>query len=227
MARRRKRYKVKAGDNYFTIAEELFGDQRFAGYLIRANPGINVLHPGIVLKVPKIDPETTEPIIGQAAWERVMAADEERQVSRVDEELMAIDEMEAFEEGPQAPFSVEELAAEQEMWLNNPKIVKRWAEMFANAAREAGLVPEVVEPVSEVEETADVPSISDMAWEAEQTDDGGLDVAGDNVFGTQASQLEAARQEEEQRDSDVETALLAEQTDDGGLDVAGDNVFGT
>ena len=50
---------------------------------------------------------------------------------------------------------------------------------------------------------------------------------GDNVFGTQASQLEAARQEEEQRGSDVDTALLAEQTDAGGLDVAGDNVFGT
>ena len=184
MARRRKRYKVKAGDNYFTIAEELFGDQCFAGYLIRANPGINVLHPGIVLKVPKIDPETTEPIIGKAAWERVREADEERQASRVDEELMAIDEMEAFEEGPQAPFSVDELATEQEMWLKNPKTIQRWAEMFAEAAREAGLVPEVVESVSEVEETADVPSSYDMAREAEQTDAGGLDLAGNNVFGT-------------------------------------------
>jgi len=205
MARRRKRYKVKAGDNYFTIAEELFGDQRFAGYLIRANPGINVLHPGIVLKVPKIDPETTELIIGQAAWERVMEADEERKVSRVDEELMAINEMEAFEEGPQAPFSVEELAAGQEMWLNNPKTIQRWTEMFADAAREAGLVPEVVEPVSEVEETADVPSISDMAREAEQTDAGGLDVAGDNVFGTQDSQLEAAGDVADEREGEVGT----------------------
>lgn len=46
-------YTVQAGDNYFTIAEKLFGNQRYAGLLISANGGM--LRPGDVIRVPDVE----------------------------------------------------------------------------------------------------------------------------------------------------------------------------
>lgn len=46
-------YTVQAGDNYFTIAEKLFGNQRYAGLLISANGGM--LRPGDVITVPDVE----------------------------------------------------------------------------------------------------------------------------------------------------------------------------
>ena len=44
--RKRNSYLVQSGDNWFSIAEQIFGDQRMAGLLIEANAGISVLHQG-------------------------------------------------------------------------------------------------------------------------------------------------------------------------------------
>ena len=46
-----KKRTVKQNDNYFKLAEEIYGDQRFAGLLIDANKG-RPLHAGTTLRVP-------------------------------------------------------------------------------------------------------------------------------------------------------------------------------
>lgn len=56
----KKGYTVVGGDNYFTLAEKLYGSQRFAGLLMEANGG-RALRPGMVLQVPKTD-ETAQTV---------------------------------------------------------------------------------------------------------------------------------------------------------------------
>ena len=69
----KKKYRVKKGDNFFSIAKKLYGNAGYAATLIHMNPGIYVLHPGMILKTPKIDTSTGElPVMGNAAWERMM-----------------------------------------------------------------------------------------------------------------------------------------------------------
>ncbi len=46
-------YTVQPGDNFYTIAQKLYGSQRYAGLLLDANPGIYALHPGMELDVPE------------------------------------------------------------------------------------------------------------------------------------------------------------------------------
>lgn len=46
-------YTVLPSDNFYTIAQKLYGSQRYAGLLLDANPGISALHPGMELDVPE------------------------------------------------------------------------------------------------------------------------------------------------------------------------------
>lgn len=43
---------VRAGDNVFKIAEQVYGNQRMAGPIMAANNNVTVLHPGMKLKLP-------------------------------------------------------------------------------------------------------------------------------------------------------------------------------
>lgn len=52
-------YTVQGGDNYFTLAKQIYGSERFAGLLIEANGGRS-LRPGDVINVPKTDQSATE-----------------------------------------------------------------------------------------------------------------------------------------------------------------------
>lgn len=61
-------YTVQAGDNYFTIAEKLFGNQRYAGLLISANGGM--LRPGDVISVPDVDGGDPNVYFSQGAYKR-------------------------------------------------------------------------------------------------------------------------------------------------------------
>ena len=45
-------YEVQQGDSFFKVAERLYGDQRYAGALMDANPGVNMLKPGMKLRLP-------------------------------------------------------------------------------------------------------------------------------------------------------------------------------
>lgn len=65
----KKSYTVVGGDNYFTLAEKLYGSQRFAGLLMEANGG-RALRPGMVLQVPKTD-ETAQTVnFSPWAWQQ-------------------------------------------------------------------------------------------------------------------------------------------------------------
>ena len=53
-------YQVKAGDNWFSIAEQVYGDQRMAGLLMETNARIAVLSQGQVLNLlpmPVLEPD--------------------------------------------------------------------------------------------------------------------------------------------------------------------------
>ena len=52
VTRKMKGYQVKAGDNWFSIAEKIYGDQRMAGMLMEANSDISVLQQGQTLHLP-------------------------------------------------------------------------------------------------------------------------------------------------------------------------------
>jgi len=52
-------YTVQGGDNYFTLAEQIYGSQRFAGLLIEANGG-RPLRPGDIINVPQTDQTAAE-----------------------------------------------------------------------------------------------------------------------------------------------------------------------
>ena len=61
-------YTVQAGDNYFTIAEKLYGNQRYAGLLISANGGM--LRPGDVISVPDVEGGDPNVYFSQGAFNR-------------------------------------------------------------------------------------------------------------------------------------------------------------
>lgn len=65
----KKGYTVVGGDNYFTLAEKLYGSQRFAGLLMEANGG-RALRPGMVLSVPKTDETAAEVNFSPWAWQQ-------------------------------------------------------------------------------------------------------------------------------------------------------------
>ena len=50
-------------NNWFTLAERLYGNQRFAFQLMAANPGISMLTPGINFNAPNFD-TSTQPVVG-------------------------------------------------------------------------------------------------------------------------------------------------------------------
>ena len=50
----KKTYQVLSGDNWFSIAQKLYGDQRMVGDLIDSNPGIRALMQGQVLRLPSV-----------------------------------------------------------------------------------------------------------------------------------------------------------------------------
>ena len=50
--RKQNSYQVKRGDNWFTIADQIYGDQRMVGLLMEANVGIALLSQGQVLHLP-------------------------------------------------------------------------------------------------------------------------------------------------------------------------------
>ena len=54
-------YTVLSGDNFYTIAQKLYGSQHYAGLLLDANPGVSVLQPGMELDVPD-PPDTGETV---------------------------------------------------------------------------------------------------------------------------------------------------------------------
>jgi hypothetical protein len=59
-------YHVKEGDNFFSIAGDIYGDQRMVGELLRANPGFQWVSPGMVLHLPELPEET--PLITNEEW---------------------------------------------------------------------------------------------------------------------------------------------------------------
>lgn len=59
---KKKTYQVKSGDSWFKIARNVFGDQRMAGALMDANPGVNLLVQGQVLHLPDQPSEDSEPV---------------------------------------------------------------------------------------------------------------------------------------------------------------------
>lgn len=61
-------YTVQAGDNYYTIAEKLYGNQRYAGILISANGGM--LRPGDVISVPDVEGGDPNVYFSQGAYNR-------------------------------------------------------------------------------------------------------------------------------------------------------------
>ena len=65
----KKGYTVVGGDNYFALAEKLYGSQRFAGLLMEANGG-RALRPGMVLQVPKTDETAAEVNFSPWAWQQ-------------------------------------------------------------------------------------------------------------------------------------------------------------
>jgi hypothetical protein len=54
-AKAKQTYQVKEGDSPFSIAMDLYGDERFAQQLLRANPDIYSLRPGMYLYAPSLD----------------------------------------------------------------------------------------------------------------------------------------------------------------------------
>lgn len=48
-----KKYTVKKGDNYMTIAQEMYDDQELAGNIVKANPFIRALKPGMIIDLPR------------------------------------------------------------------------------------------------------------------------------------------------------------------------------
>jgi hypothetical protein len=52
-------YRVKKGDDFFKISRKLYGNASYAMDLMRANPGFNRVGPGMVLRLPKMDPRLT------------------------------------------------------------------------------------------------------------------------------------------------------------------------
>ncbi len=58
-----KTIQLPAGiNNWFSLAESLYGNQRFFAQLMRANPGISTLRPGVDIKLPNID-RTKDPVV--------------------------------------------------------------------------------------------------------------------------------------------------------------------
>lgn len=62
-------YTVQGGDNYFALAEQLYGSQRYAGLLMEANGG-RPLRPGDIINVPKTDQSATEVNFSPRAMEQ-------------------------------------------------------------------------------------------------------------------------------------------------------------
>lgn len=50
---RGSRYTVRAGDSWFKIAGQVYGDQRYAEQLAMANGDVDVLQPGMLLRLPR------------------------------------------------------------------------------------------------------------------------------------------------------------------------------
>lgn len=69
-------YIVKSGDNFYTIAQDLFGSQRFAGMLIDANPGTNALRPGMEITIPDISASGATVYFSPQAQKRSEAIDD-------------------------------------------------------------------------------------------------------------------------------------------------------
>jgi hypothetical protein len=63
-----RKYTVKSGDSWFKIAGRIYGDQRMAGELARMNNGVNMLQPGMVLRLPN---QRRNPYIGQNEFDGV------------------------------------------------------------------------------------------------------------------------------------------------------------
>lgn len=125
--RKKNAYQVKSGDNWFSIAEQIYGDQRMAGLLMEANAGISVLHQGQVVYLPPMP--VVEPgervFFSQNTFDDALDIEDElkeltsAQDDEVDftpEELEDLaqtvaDAMDAMDEGEFAPASVEDPAA--------------------------------------------------------------------------------------------------------------------
>ncbi len=60
-------YRVRDGDSLFSIAQQEYGDQRYAAKIARANQGIYKLYQGMVLRLPPKDEE--KPRISPQEWE--------------------------------------------------------------------------------------------------------------------------------------------------------------
>jgi hypothetical protein len=52
-------YRVKKGDDFFKISRKLYGHASYVMDLMRAYPGFNRVGPGMVLRLPKMDPRIT------------------------------------------------------------------------------------------------------------------------------------------------------------------------
>jgi hypothetical protein len=72
MAKKKNKYTVKSGDSWARIAGRVYGDQRMFAALMRANRGILVLRPGMVIDLP--EPQAN-PYVGPADIERAQLND--------------------------------------------------------------------------------------------------------------------------------------------------------
>ncbi|HRN50548.1 MAG TPA: Ig-like domain-containing protein [Anaerolineales bacterium] len=65
-------YSVQAGDNWFSIAEKIYGNQRMAGQLIDANGGVSMLQPGQTIALPQVSgSEAASPNFNPKTWDEV------------------------------------------------------------------------------------------------------------------------------------------------------------
>lgn len=69
----KRSYIVSSGDDWFSIADTIYGDQRMAGALIKANAGIFKLYQGQVLQLPAVPEEG----LGEAVFLAQSANDQE------------------------------------------------------------------------------------------------------------------------------------------------------
>lgn len=64
-------YKVKPGDSFFSIAGSELGSERWVQQLLRANPGVNWLTPGMEILLPSADGDA--PSISQTDFDDILA----------------------------------------------------------------------------------------------------------------------------------------------------------
>ncbi|MCW5875921.1 MAG: LysM peptidoglycan-binding domain-containing protein [Anaerolineales bacterium] len=80
-------YTVQKGDSWYSIAGEVYGNQRMAGQLAEANGGASLLHPGQVIKLPVVSStQAANPFFSEQTWAQLLAEEMKMIQAREEEE---------------------------------------------------------------------------------------------------------------------------------------------